>query len=250
VRLDWTTLLFETINFLVLMAILWRVLYRPLRKAIEARRARVAEELAQAEAAREDAERRQAAWKAREAELATLREETRRSALEEAERERVRLLERAREDAQAERARVAQLLETEREAAARWLESTVWKRGTDLAGRMLLALAPADIDRLLGERLTELLATRPEALERVQQEWGEGAVEVELAGARRPDGPWLASLEAALAEALGRKPRVALVEDESLVAGFVLRLGDVVFDASVAGELSGFRELARELDAA
>ncbi|HBQ13781.1 MAG TPA: F0F1 ATP synthase subunit B, partial [Myxococcales bacterium] len=32
-----TTLIFETINFLVLVFVLWRILYRPLRASIEAR---------------------------------------------------------------------------------------------------------------------------------------------------------------------------------------------------------------------
>ena len=44
-----------------------------------------------------------------------------------------------------------------------------------------------------------------------------------------------------------RRPRLTVKEDESLREGLVLRVGDFVLDASLAGQLAGLRTLAREL---
>jgi F-type H+-transporting ATPase subunit b len=246
VDLNPTTLLFETINFVVLALVLWRVLYRPLRESIVRRREAVREDLEQAERAREEAERLERSWAEREKELAALREEVRREAVEAAERERGRILERAREDASAELARARQLLDAEREAVERWVHTAVWEHGAELAGRMLVALAPDEVDRVLGERLVEVLERH--AREVVEEAAEAEGAEVELAGARLPSPELVEKLRAALVRVLGRAPRLSTHEDESLVAGWTVRVGDRLFDASVAGQLTAFRDLARDLE--
>lgn len=238
---DLTTAAFEAINFLVLMAILWRLVYRPLRASIEARRAAIAEDLERARLAREEAEAHEGEWRAREAELDAVRERVRREAIDEAEAERARILARAREDADAERARVTQLLESEREAAARWVRSAVWSRGTELAGRLARELVPEGLDAALFARLIEVLERRAPEVEA-----GDG--EVELTGARLPTSAQIEALREVIARAVGRAPQMTVREDAELLAGWTVLVGDRRFDASLAGELEAFRELARELD--
>lgn len=238
---DLTTAAFETINFLVLTAILWRLVYRPLRRAIEARRDAIAEDFERARTAREAAEAQEATWREREADLAAMREAIRSEAVDEAEAERARILARAREDADAERARVTQRLETEREAAARWLRSAVWSRGTDLAGRLARELVPEALDAALFARLLEALEARAGELESSDGE-------VELTGARLAAPAQTGALREVVGRALGRAPRMTVREDAELLAGWTVRIGDLVLDASLAGELEAFRELARRLD--
>ncbi|GAB5545600.1 MAG: F0F1 ATP synthase subunit delta [Sandaracinaceae bacterium] len=238
-----TTLIFETINFLVLVFVLWRILYRPLRASIEARRAKVEADLSHAAEARERAEERQREWEARDDQLAALRDEARREALDLAERERGRILDRAREDASAELTRAQQLVESEREAAEQWVRRAVWERGTALAGRMLQRLAPDRVDAILGERLVEALESSLGALDE------EDGLTVELAGAAPPSAELVSQVREVMRRALGHAPRLTTVEDPSLVGGYTVRAGHHVVDASIAGQLAAFRELARELDA-
>jgi len=47
-----------------------------------------------------------------------------------------------------------------------------------------------------------------------------------------------------LASLLGKQVNLAVREDESLIGGMVVRVGDMVYDASVANELSRLRESA------
>jgi F-type H+-transporting ATPase subunit b len=49
--LDWKLLVIQTVNFGVLLLILWRFLYRPLVKTLDERRGKIAESVQKAEAA-------------------------------------------------------------------------------------------------------------------------------------------------------------------------------------------------------
>lgn len=243
-RLDATTLIFETINFVVLALVLWRILYRPLRGAIEARRSALEEARQRTEAALGEAQRLEGEWRHKHEELEALRASVRAEVLDAAERERAVLLERAREDARAELARVRQLALAEREAAERWVESAVVERGADLAGRLLLELAPGAVDDALAERLVGALETKRAELSALADEDG---VEVELTGARLPE-PALAERVAEVLRAAAARPiRIVTRGEPSLVGGWTVRVGDRLFDASIAGELAAFRGLAREL---
>ncbi|MBK6515273.1 MAG: F0F1 ATP synthase subunit delta [Polyangiaceae bacterium] len=62
-----------------------------------------------------------------------------------------------------------------------------------------------------------------------------------------PDDAGMETLRAALAAALGRAPQLTVREDDALVAGIVVRIGDRVLDASIAGQLEVLRERARAL---
>ena len=245
--LNFTTLIFETINFVVLVWILWRVLYRPLRQSVEARRAALAAELERAQRARQESDDREKEWAARETELATLRETTRRDALDAAEAEKSRLLASAREDASAELTRVRQLLETEREAAGRWVHNAVFERATELAGRLLIALAPGETDRVLADRLVEEVE-RADAFEGAPTD--AGPLEVEIAGVQLPEALLVDRIKGALAGSTTRPLKLTTRQDPTLVAGWTLRVGDRLFDASIAGQLEAFRDLARSLDPA
>lgn len=243
-ELNPTTLIFEAINFVVLALVLWRVLYRPLREAIDARQAAVQGDLEAASVAREETEALRSSWQAREQDLNALREEVRHEALDAAEAERSRILERAREDASAELARVKRLLATEREASEAWVRSNVWARGTELAGHMLLALAPGVAEHALGERLLEALEKHADEV--LDDVGDESEPRVEIAGTRSPDGELVESVRRIFTRH-GKRPRVTMTEDPALGGGWTVRVGDRLFDGSVAGQLEVFRELAREV---
>jgi len=57
----------------------------------------------------------------------------------------------------------------------------------------------------------------------------------------------MADLRDALSDSLGTMPKLSVRQDPELLVGAVLRVGDRVFDASVAGNLEALRDRAREL---
>ncbi len=238
-----TTFVFETINFLLLMWILVRLVYRPLREGIAARREEIAKTRQEAEHELEEAQALRGDWEEKQRELVSLRSQVRDEALEGALEERARLLEEARADAARERTRVERLLDSERRAAEDWVRTMAIERGADLAGRMLLALAPDVVDQVLCERLLDTLRASETELARQL-----GALEsVEVVGAR-PVGPAFLDPLRELLERVADSPvEIRTSEDPSLLAGAVVRCGDTIFDGSVAGELEAFRDLAESL---
>ncbi|WP_428265074.1 F0F1 ATP synthase subunit delta [Haliangium sp.] len=262
---NWTTFGFEVINFLVLVWLLRGIVYRPLARGIEARRQAIAEREQAADERMAAAEAREAEYETRAQALEELRRETVREATEQAAEERARMLAQAREDAAAERSRAQHLVEVEREAAATWIRELAVERATELAGKMLMQLAPDAVDAALFDMLVAEIEAQRELICRelgiatgAEARLGAGEAragaderpEIEVVGAHMPAEAELERLRAALAAALGTPPRLILREDDSLVAGALVRVGHRVLDASIAGQIDLLRARAQaHLDA-
>jgi len=77
----------------------------------------------------------------------------------------------------------------------------------------------------------------------------EGKVEVAVTTAVELDGPGRDRLVAMLGEALGAEPLLKTEVDGALVGGAVVKVGDRVFDASIAAELKRLRQSIMEKQA-
>lgn len=129
------TLLFQTVNFLVLAWLLQRLLYKPALKVMARRRDETARVLSDAEKAREEA---QAALAAVDNERAAMEQKfsvTVRERDAEAEKVRTEMLDRARREAETYAANERKRLDEERDATLRELR--------DLAGDLAVRLASA-----------------------------------------------------------------------------------------------------------
>lgn len=240
-----TTLVFEIINFLVLVWLLSRLLYKPLRRAIVEREAALRAERERTQTLLAETEALKREWEQKNRELVGIADKVRSEALADAVAEQGRMLTRAREEAAAERSKAERLLQAERAAAEQWVRSAAIERSTDLAGQMLLALAPEAVDDALVDRLVAEIARRGSAL--VALEPGKPEVEVELVAAHVPRDAVIERLRTALADALASTVRLTVHEDPGLRAGICLRVGDRLVDASLAGHLQAFRALAQDL---
>ena len=238
-----STFLLEIVNFLVLMIVLQRLLYRPLREGIARRHRELEEREREAERSLDAARQRSVEVDEREAALESLRAEVLRRATEEAGEHRARLLEQAREDAEAERARARRLLDSERAASVTWVRDLAAERSTEIAGRLLAELAPEAIDAQLTERLLAEIARQTPAL---LAELGAEA-RVEVAAARLPDARVADRLRSELGRALGRPVELSVREEASLLHGLRVRVGHLVLDATLAGQLAMLREHASAL---
>lgn len=69
-----------------------------------------------------------------------------------------------------------------------------------------------------------------------------GRVSVEMVTAAPLDGELTAQIEQQLRQMLGGEPRLVPVTDPDLIGGIVLRVGDTVYDGSVATRLERMRE--------
>lgn len=239
-----TSFVMETVNFIVLLWLLSRLVYKPIKKSLDDRRRTEEERVRVAAKEMQSIEEQRRALLERERDLSELRDRAVREANEEAAEVRARLLTEAREDAAADRARGQKLLETERRAAETILREATIEESTRIAARLLGELAPTMVDDALLERLVQSVRTHAGALRR---EIDKGAPEIDVRFARQPKEGALDRLEDVFAETFGERPKLRASEDPKLVAGLVATVGHQVLDASIAGNLAVLVDRAREL---
>ncbi|HEY6927139.1 MAG TPA: hypothetical protein VI653_26920, partial [Steroidobacteraceae bacterium] len=119
--IDWFTVVAQAVNFLVLVWLLKRLLYRPVLGAIDAREKKIAARLADATQREAQARTEREEYQHRNETLAQEREALLRKASDAADAERQLLLEQARQDAQSLRARLTEVLTKERQELGRQL---------------------------------------------------------------------------------------------------------------------------------
>jgi F-type H+-transporting ATPase subunit b len=191
----WSTFLFEAANFLLLAALLGWAFFRPVRAAIEQRRARLESEEREAQEKLEQAQRAlaEAAEKRSELEgsLAALRERVR----QEADRDRQRLLDAAREQAQRERESLKGELAAIRRGQRKRVAADSAAAAREIVVRLLERIDGPDLERALrdaaGQELAALAAAGPVAPVIVESaasmDAGEAAAVVGVAGVAGSD---------------------------------------------------------------
>ncbi len=234
----WTFLL-EAFNFLVLAYVLHRLLYRPLREAIDRRREAHERAQAEAEKARDEARALQEQLQARFADLDRQRQETLRQAHEQAAAERQRLFDDANRAVQQRQEASRAALARERDETLQALRTEVVAQAVDLARRLLSEAAGLTLDRQLTGRLVETLQKCPDTdRAELRRHWNEQDTAV-LETAEDLDGDAVQQVSSAVAALLGRPVSLTVTRQTSLISGARLRLGGRVWDASVAGQLDG-----------
>jgi F-type H+-transporting ATPase subunit b len=242
---DSTTFVLEVANFLVLVWILQRFLYRPVAAIIAQREAQIATRLNESEIVRAEAQ-------------ALKRELEDRSAVFEREREAARSqIEREVEEERAQRlAKLSAQIEAERETA-----NTVERQRLDELRRRARAEGYAAAG-VFAERLLSRLASRSlEAalaaalLEDVDRLAREGVVQppatatgsvAQVVSAYPLEEPLRGAIAAALSRIAGRPIVCEFSGDAALVAGLRIALGPWVVSANLQDELRWFAEAAQD----
>lgn len=239
---SWSTFFVEIVNFVILIWLLTRFLYRPVMRTLAAREQRIKDDLARAQEAQTKA-----------AEL-TQRYEAR---LAEWEREKSKLREHFDSELATERSRREEelkgLLERERqqiETAHRLREHDeerrMWhKASQDAAGfgaRLFSRLASPELEhRLIDATVEDLRALSPEGKTTLTAAFnGRGTATVTTRYAI--DSAERENIEKALEACLGTRPTLSFKLDDALISGIRIELGTATVEGTLAGELRWFAE--------
>lgn len=235
------TFLFQVINFLALVYILRRLLYRPLQEAIDQRRKLNAQAQADAEQARLLATSLQQQLTTRLAAIEKERQEVVNKAREQAEADRKSVMAAAERDANQRREKAAQQLEGERTQALQSLHAELVQSAVGLAERVLHEAAGSSLQRELAGRLVEAVQKTPEdERQRLGRELqADDAAVIETAADL--NGEIAQGINGAIQSLVGRAVSVSVQTRPDLLAGLRLRLGGHVWDATLTGVL---REVA------
>lgn len=238
---DWTTFALEIINFLILVWILKRFLYRPVLDVIARRRAGVEKMLAdakriEAEAGelRQRCERELAQWeKDKEAAQARLREELA--------MERERLMAGLEASIAEERERRRVLDERRQHDFQRAVEEQGIAQGAAFSARLLGRVATPELEaRLYVLLLEDLRSLRPEDKRAVTEAAAAPGLELRVQSAFALDEGRRAELARVLAEVTGKTLPVEYRENPDLLAGFHVAIGPWILHANLRDELKFF----------
>lgn len=149
--IDWFTVAAQVINFLVLVWLLKRFLYRPILDAIDAREARIASALADADAKNTDAQRERDAYQHKNEVFEQQRAALMNQATEAAKSERQRLLDEARQAADALTARRMEALRNDSHNLNQALRRRTEQEVFAIARKALADLATTSLEERMGE---------------------------------------------------------------------------------------------------
>jgi F-type H+-transporting ATPase subunit b len=238
------TFVFQVVNFLVLVAILRWLLYRPLREAIDRRREANAKAQADAAAARGEAAALQATLDQQLAEVDRKRAEVMREARERAEAERQALMAETEAASRRRREELEQQLAREREEALRSLRAELVHSAVEMASRLLSEASDSTLQHRLAGRLVDELRRIPDEVRlRLRGEWDDGEAAV-VETAADLNGEVLRNLCGAIESLAGRPLSVSVQTCPALLGGVRLRIGGHVWDASMAGRLEELETVA------
>jgi F-type H+-transporting ATPase subunit b len=250
-----STLIFQIINFLILVFLLTKFLFRPLMRLLAERSRSVTRALDEAERREREAEGMRDEYQGKVEEARQEAQAIREGAREEIETLRREVIEQARAEMQSMRARAEEEIEQERTEAIKRHREDIGSIVTSLSARMLTEVGNGRLHSLFFEAFLDRLAKlEPDSLRtsaaqqrrparRYGEETGEiEVVPVEITSAHPLSGLDAERLQQTLSSLLDRGMRLELSVDPSLIGGAVVRFGDHLVDGSLRGQLARLRE--------
>jgi len=152
--IDWFTVLAQVVNFLILVWLLKRFLYRPILNAIDAREKRIAAALADADAKKAEAQRERDEFQHKNEEFDQQRTALLNKATEEAKAERQRLLGEARQAADALSAKRQETLRSDARNLSKAISRRTQQEVFAIARKALTDLATTSLEERMAEVFT------------------------------------------------------------------------------------------------
>lgn len=246
-QIDWFTLIAQIVNFLILVALLKMVAYKPILNAMAQRKERVGAAMREAREKTQQAEAHEKQLREEKEELERRREKTIAEAREAADKKREELMKEAREEADRRKTEWHEALKREKDAFVKQLQREAATRIYQALARTLSDLADADLeDRIVEAFLAKLRDMGEDQRNELTQSAGKGEAIVVRTAFQISD-----DRRKQMAEALGDAAGAPIFEhDDDLVAGIELRAGGRKIAWSVAEYLDGVGEkMFAELDA-
>jgi F-type H+-transporting ATPase subunit b len=246
--IDWFTVVAQAINFLILVWLLKRFLYKPILHAIDEREKGIAAQLAEAEAKKAEAQRERDDFQHKNEAFDQQRAALLKNAEDEAKAERQRLLDGARKDADALRAKRQDALREEQsnlgQEIARWTQKEVFA----VARKTLADLAATSLE----ERMVDVFVHRLSALTGAAKEELAAALKASTQPARMRSAFDLppaqrTAIESAINEAFGAEAHVTFETAPELVSGIELSTGGQKVAWSIADYLATLEKSVGEL---
>lgn len=246
-ELSWSTFLLEIINFLVLVWILKRFLYRPVLDVLEKRRSRVEQTLQEAKDLRAAAEDLQQQYEGRLTVWENEKRHARESLQQEVQAEKDKLFEQLKLDLNRERKKAAVIDQRHQAEILHSYQKIAFDQGARFAAKLLAAVTGPELENRLFDLFIKKLNGLSEENTRTLQQACEGPLEkIEVCSSYPLSNAQRQKLEQTLEKLCKPSIPVEYKQDTELLAGLHMTLGAWILHMNIRDELSGFAELSHE----
>jgi F-type H+-transporting ATPase subunit b len=241
-ELDWTTIILEVVNFLVLVWILKHFLYQPVLDVVERRRAAVEETLAEAAKREESAEKLRRQFEGRLEAWQREKQAAQEKLQRELTQERSSAEGELRASLDAERERLLAIARQEELERARLHEQEALKGAAKFASRLLGDLSGPDLEKRIVNLACAELVALPEEQRRALRNSRSDSIVVH--SAYPLDEQQRDQLREALGTVVDRSVDPTFEHEPGLLAGVRIVMGDWTVGANLRDELTFFAERA------
>ncbi len=248
--IDWATIAFQAINFLVLAGALYYLVFRPVMKSVQERRAEKQEMMRQIREDRQEAERLQHRLKDRLSDAEEEADEIIKEAQKRAEAERQRMLEDVEQDVEEMLVDAREDVQQIRYQAVDEFHDELIDAILDIGTEMIRQAAPPEMhDALvaqLGDRIWEMGREEMGRVRAFRRSLGERTPTAYVTTAEPLTSEQQGELARTLTALADRNIDIQMETEPSLTAGMRVRMGDIVVDNSIAGRLGELRDHASQ----
>jgi F-type H+-transporting ATPase subunit b len=241
VELSWPTFFLEIINFLVLVWILKRFLYKPVLEAISQRKNLIDKTLAEARAKEAGAQALVQQYQNRLAEWENEKEKLRAAVVEETSQQRTRMMAGLEVSLKQEREKARVLEERRLSELEHKSEEAGIARGVQFTARLLARAASPEVEaRLIMLALEDIAALPSEQLQGLRSAAQDARLQIKVTSAFPLSDAQRAAIGQRLQELTKNNIAVEFSEDSRLVGGLRISIGPWVLRANIEDELEFF----------
>jgi len=250
-QIDWWTLALQGVNFLLLVWLLWRFLYRPVKQVIEKRKELAEQAFAEADRQKKEADEARQRFETDRAALGQERQDLLKKAHDDLDAERRKVLDEAEKQADRLLVEARESIARERDAALKDIREQVAALAHDMAAGLLGKLGSANVSAPFLEEIAGHLEALPaEERARLRKDLAaqNPVAKIVTAAALSKDeqGRWIERISAAI----GQDVRADFATDPAILGGAELHFAHAVLRFTWADQLRKAGELLGKDDAA
>jgi F-type H+-transporting ATPase subunit b len=241
-KFDIWTFLFQVINFVVLLFILKRLLYKPVKEIMEKRRGLIEKTIEDAERAKKEALELKDQQQQEVNSLKTLQLQMIEDVKKEVIEEKKKLLTEAKEEAAKVIEKEKALFEVEKKKSENSLKDSAIEAVSVFASNLLKDISDEEFNKSIHRKFLQELEGISSNMNSIEDE----LVSVELDFAYPMNEDDLRKLEKELEQHLSKKMTINTNVDRTLIAGLKIKLNDRVYDFSLKGQIDSLASRLRE----
>lgn len=234
-KFDIWTFLFQVINFLVLLLILKRVLYKPIREIIEKRRSLIRQRIEEADKTKKEAMELKENYRHEMDELHELKSRMLEKMHEEVQQERKKLTVRAEEEAARVIEKEKAVFDTEKRRLESVLKDKALEAVTLFAANLFKDIADEDLHKAIYEKLFRELRDIASHMPEIKEK--DGPLKVDMFTAYPFSEDETRKFKEAIESLLSQSVIINTIIDASLLAGVKIEIYDRVYDLSLSGQI-------------